>query len=55
MRDAEDWARWLEREYNSETVTWNPSQDETIDRLYPTNRPLKDHQYMIDTWWFDEI
>ena len=54
MRDGLDWTRGKEREYNNETITGKPSLEETVNRLYPTNRPLKDYQYMIDNGWFDE-
>jgi len=52
MRGAEDWTRGKEREYNNETITGKPSHDETVDRLYPTNRPLMDYEYMVDNGWF---
>ena len=54
MIGAEEWARGEEREYEGETIKGKPSQQETVDRLYPTNRPLKDHQYMVDNGWFPE-
>lgn len=53
MRDAQDWARGKEREYEGETITGKPSQNEVIDRLWSTNKPLQDHQYMVDNGWFE--
>jgi len=52
MQGGEDWTRGKDREYNGETVTGAASLDEVVDNLYPTNRPLKDHQYMVDNGWY---
>lgn len=54
MRDGEDWTRGKERVVGEDTITGRPQQEETVDNLFPTNRPLKDHQYMVDNGWFPE-
>lgn len=52
MKYGEDWSRGKSRDYDGETVRGRPSRGELTDRLWPTNRPLKDEQYMIDNGWF---
>lgn len=54
MKGGEDWTRGKERTVGEETVKGKPGQQETIDNLWVSNKPLKDHQYMVDNGWFPE-
>lgn len=51
MKYGEDWARGKPRDYNGDTITGRPSQNEVVDRIWPTNKPLKDWQWMKDNGW----